>query len=301
MEKGLVSDIQKFSIHDGPGIRTVVFLKGCPLKCLWCSNPETQNEEPEIMFSEDFCLKCQRCVSSCSVSAIKKDNFSSERIDRDLCIGCGNCVDVCPSNALILRGKWMTVNEVILEVEKDIQFYRSSGGGVTISGGEPLLQSVFLEKLLKECKNRNIHTAIETTGFSKWEEINRILDYVDLFLYDIKIANSDKHISATEVPNEIIVDNLEKIVNRNKDVIIRMPLIPKFTAIEENIIEIARMAKKIGVNKINILPYHKFGEGKYKKIGKEYSLHDLKTLEENLVEEFKSLIEKYGLEVSVGG
>lgn len=301
MEKGLVSDIQKFSIHDGPGIRTVVFLKGCPLKCLWCSNPETQKKEPEIMFSKELCLKCQRCVDICDINAIRKNNFSAERIDRDLCIGCGKCVEVCPSRALNLRGKWMTVDEVILEVEKDIQFYRSSGGGITVSGGEPFSQIRFLEKLLKECKKRNIHTAIETTGFSKWEEIDRVLDYVDLFLYDIKIINTGEHFSATAVSNEIIIDNLEKLVKRKMNVIIRMPLIPKLTAQKENVTEIAELAKKLGISEMHILPYHNFGERKYKKLGKEYLLHDLEILKEDQVEEFRSLIIGYGLEVSVGG
>ncbi len=301
MVKGLVSDIQRFSIHDGPGIRTIVFLKGCPLQCIWCSNPETQRYTKEVMYSKELCLQCQRCVDSCSQNAIRENESSSKRIDRTLCLGCGECVEVCPSKALLLKGRWMTVSEVVDEVIKDIPFYQSSGGGITVSGGEPFFQPEFLRDLVKKCKDNNLHTAIETTGFCRWEEIRKSIDYIDLFLFDIKIIDINKHLQATACPNDIIIDNLKRIVELKKNIIIRVPLIPKYTATESNLNDIGRLAQKLGIKQIHILPYHRFGESKYEKINREYSLKGWDELKSNEIDASKELLERFDIEVNIGG
>ena len=301
MIKGLVSDIQRFSIHDGPGIRTIVFLKGCPLNCLWCSNPETQRYAKEVMYSKELCLHCQQCVDRCKNKAIRANVFTSDRIDRTLCSGCGECVEVCPSKAMVLKGRWMTVSEVIDEAEKDIPFYHTSGGGITISGGEPFFQPDFLENLLIKCKEHNLHTAVETTGCCNWEEIRKSLDYIDLFLFDIKMIDSSKHTEATSLPNDIIIDNLKRIAELNKAMIIRVPLIPQYSADESNLNEIGRLAQKLDIKQIHLLPYHKFGVSKYQKLNRAYSLKECDVLESDEIEASRELLEQFGLEVCIGG
>jgi len=198
--KGLIFNIQRFSIHDGPGIRTTVFLKGCPLTCKWCSNPESQKSYPEILTVDRKCIRCGRCAESCSQEAITLDE-SGRRLDWQKCNLCMECAANCPSGAIEAVGRYLTVDEVVAEVEKDRLFYQNSGGGVTVSGGEPLLQWEFALNLLKECKVRNLHTALDTSGCAPWDVMERVIEHVDLVLYDIKDMHSAKHKAITGVAN----------------------------------------------------------------------------------------------------
>lgn len=199
---GTVFDMQRFSLHDGPGIRTIVFLKGCPLHCRWCSNPESQNNSPIVMYKKSDCFKCGRCISVCKVGAISFDNET--HIDREKCTGCGECTNVCPSGALVLKGKTMTIQQAIKELKKDATIFRRSDGGVTLSGGEPLVQHDFASQLLLACKSQGWNTAIETTGFGSSEAIEKVIPYVDTVLLDIKHIDPYTHKKFTGISNEVI-------------------------------------------------------------------------------------------------
>ena len=206
---GTVFDIQRFSLHDGPGIRTIVFLKGCPLSCQWCSNPESQNPKPVIMYKKDACLHCGRCVTACRRKAISPDNKGW--VNRDICSGCGECVNACPAGALVLKGKTMSVQQVVRELKKDATTYRRSGGGITLSGGEPLVQYEFASELLQACKGQGWNTAIETTGIGSSEAIERVIPYVDTVLLDIKHMDAGQHKKFTGGTNELMIKNAPRI------------------------------------------------------------------------------------------
>lgn len=301
MVKGLISYIQKFSIHDGPGIRTTVFLKGCSLECLWCGNPETISSSPEIMFSENICMGCGLCQKACQNGAVKIVQGRSPLRNRDLCKGCGDCAEACPKNALVLRGKWMSVEAVFVEIEKDLPFYKRSGGGLTLSGGEPFLQADFIKELLKMSAKRGIHTAVDTSGYTQWSSIEQSLEYIDLFLYDIKHMDLVVHQKGTRVSNKLILENLQKLLKLGKNIVLRLPLIPDFNTSKEDLEQIAVFAGQAGAKEIRILPYHKYGSGKYKKIGKKYALDGLQVMDEQDVEKAKKLLEKYIPRVIIGG
>ncbi|MFH1031678.1 MAG: glycyl-radical enzyme activating protein [Chloroflexota bacterium] len=284
--KGVVFDIQKYSIHDGPGIRTTVFLKGCPLTCFWCQNPESQMVTPQIFLYADKCTRCGRCLKVCTTGAITISETSSQ-VDRDKCIGCGQCAEVCPNEARRLAGKYMTVDEVVREVMKDVKFYKNSGGGVTLSGGDPLFQSEFALQILQKCKQNGLHTVVETCGFVPWTTLEKVLPYVDLFLFDIKHIDSGKHKKGTQKPNELIIENIRKIA-ACKPVIVRTPLIPGFNDSPGDIESIARFVKSELHSPMEILAYNKMGEGKYERLGRKpipLSLQD-----EQLVQSLKDLV-----------
>jgi pyruvate formate lyase activating enzyme len=299
--KGLIYDIQRFAIHDGPGIRTLVFMLGCPLKCLWCSTPQTQKPSPEILYIEVNCKKCLRCVDECPEKAI---TFSDEKIkiDRKLCNACGQCVDVCPNQALKLVGKQKTVEELYEDIMKDNNFYRRSGGGVTIGGGEATMQQEFVTALLKKCKGMYIHTAMETCGYVKWEELEKILEYIDLLYFDIKHMDSRIHKELTGVPNELILENAKK-ASKMRPIIIRIPLIPGYNDSEENLLKTAKFAANLGENllRVELLPYHKFGIGTYEQLGRIYELKDVEPASEEYMLKLKKLIESCGVKAQVGG
>lgn len=297
---GLIFDIQKFSVHDGPGIRTIVFLKGCPLECVWCSNPESQKFPREIMFNASKCIDCGTCIDVCPQNAIKEDN-KRYRIDAKLCDLCGSCCEECPTQALKWSGQRLGVSEVLVEIEKDREFYESSGGGVTFSGGEPLGQLEFLKELLMACNKRGIHTAVETCGFTKWEHLETIISHTDLFLYDLKHQDSIVHEKMTGYDNRLILENLEKLSNTDANTIIRVPIVPGFNDSDKNLIETAKFLKKLHLKKIHLLPYHNYGESKYNMLGKDYSLKDLNALSEKDLKAIKQLFEKHGLTVNIGG
>ena len=257
MNKAIFFDIQRNSFVDGPGIRTTVFFKGCNLKCAWCHNPESQSAKPQMMFYKDKCTGCGKCKSVCPYHL-------------EQCELCGKCTLYCPADARMLCGKEHTVDEVLKEVLKDKAFYETSGGGVTFSGGECMLQIDFLAEILKKCKENGIHTAVDTAGHIPFESFEKILPYTDLFLYDIKIFDSQKHKQYVGVSNELILENLKKLFERKAKLWIRIPIIPDVNDSIEEIQKIKDFLKTIGTpEKIELLPYHAMGENKYRAIGKE--------------------------------
>lgn len=296
---GTVFDIQRFSLHDGPGIRTIVFLKGCPLACEWCSNPESQNKKPEIMYKKADCLHCGRCITACKLGAISQENKSF--INRDVCTGCGECANACPAGALVVKGKTVSVQQVIQELKKDATTYRRSGGGITLSGGEPLVQHEFASQLLMACKAQGWNTAMETTGFGSETAIEEVIPYVDTVLLDIKHMDTAKHRQYTGVGNEAALKNVPRICQLSNTVI-RVPVVPGFNFSREEIKAIADYAKTLmGIRTIHLLPYHSFGENKYDLMGKEYTLKDVKPLKQEELEEYRKMVESYGFQCAIGG
>lgn len=297
--EGTVFNIQRYSLHDGPGIRTIPFLKGCPLACKWCSNPESQKPQPEIMYQKSNCIHCGKCFEACRYGALSKEN--PYMVDRDRCVACGACAEVCPTNALVLKGKKMTVWEVIHELQKDENIYRRSDGGITLSGGESLSQPKFTRELLRACKERGWHTAIETTGMTTKEIIESVIPFVDLALTDIKIINPSIHKNVTGVDNQIILENLIRISNLTKT-IVRIPVIPNVNDNIEAIREIAEFTKLMkNINEIHLLPYHNFGENKYNLLGRIYPLHGVKELPKDKINLLKQEIEKFDIACQIGG
>lgn len=297
--EGTVFNIQRYSLHDGPGIRTIPFLKGCPLACKWCSNPESQKPQPEIMYQKSNCIHCGKCFEACRYGALSKEN--PYMVDRDRCVACGACAEVCPTNALVLKGKKMTVWEVIHELQKDENIYRRSDGGITLSGGESLSQPKFTRELLRACKERGWHTAIETTGMTTKEIIESVMPFVDLALTDIKIIDPSIHKNVTGVDNQIILENLIRISNLTKT-IVRIPVIPNVNDNFEAIREIAEFTKLMkNINEIHLLPYHNFGENKYNLLGRIYPLHGVKELPKDKINLLKQEIEKFDIACQIGG
>jgi pyruvate formate lyase activating enzyme len=301
MVRGLISHIQRYSIHDGPGIRTLVFFKGCPLTCLWCSNPETQKSSPEVLYSKIKCKSCDHCLSACALNAIE-DIDGSKVIDRTLCDACGMCVEACPNEALEIAGRSMTTEKVLKEVEKDTVFYRSSGGGITLSGGESLAQAEFSTELLRKCYNRGIHTALETCGYQAWQTLAAMLPYTDLVLYDLKCMDPEKHKALTGVSNRIILENARKLALEKIPMIIRLPVIPGYTDSQTNIKAAAAfMATLEGVREVDLLPYHRLGEAKYQKLGIRYRLEGLLPPASEQMEAISRILKSYGLKTHIGG
>ncbi len=303
--KGLITGIQRFSIHDGPGIRTVVFFKGCPLNCPWCSNPETRSTEKEMMYLKSKCILCGMCIENCEFSAISPVNGETEErgiaVDRALCRKCFRCISLCPAEALRAAGAEMEVSEVMDEILKDEAFYRKSGGGVTFSGGEPFMQSEFLKALAKKCQKSGISTAIETSAFAEWEDIKNILPFIDMMLCDMKIFDEDKHCEIIGADNSCIKDNIARMSKAGKEVIVRIPVVPGFTEDEENIMSIGDFALSSGIKNIHLLPYHNYGAGKYRQLGRNYRLSGIKPLDKNELTSIKEKLEATGLIVQIGG
>lgn len=299
--KGTIFDIQRFSINDGPGIRTIVFIKGCPLSCKWCSNPESQLMNVEIMYNASNCINCGNCKDICPENAI--DFQAEHKIDRDKCKKCGLCVEKCYYNALLKTGREVNVEELVEELKKDSIQFRRSGGGVTISGGELLTQSDFVRELLKACKAKGWHTTIETTAFGKKELIEKILPFVDLVLLDIKHINKKMHREHIGVDNYLILENAKYISENAKELIIRVPVIPNFNCDKASINDIAEFVSKLNeVERVDLLPYHNLGESKYDNLGINYEMDNkIESPKEELMEEFKKLVESYNLECSIGG
>ncbi|WP_288478811.1 glycyl-radical enzyme activating protein [uncultured Clostridium sp.] len=300
--KGRVFNIQKFSVNDGPGIRTIVFLKGCPLRCKWCSNPESQNKKFQLMYNNQNCIECYKCVQTCGKYAIEKNNSGKKlKINRNICDDCGKCVEKCYSEALVMSGKNMTVEEVIKEVKKDSAQFRRSKGGLTISGGEPLMQEEFTKQLLIEAKRNGINTAIETTGYGNEKFIEEITPLIDVILLDIKNLNSEKHKEFTGVDNKIILENTKRISELAKELIIRVPVIQGFNADKKSIREIAKFVGSLEtIDEIHLLPYHKMGVNKYECLGRDYELLDLEKPSEKLMDDLREEVLKEGLMCNIG-
>ncbi|MEE8618548.1 MAG: glycyl-radical enzyme activating protein [Dehalococcoidales bacterium] len=296
---GYIFDIQRFSINDGPGIRTTVFFKGCPLRCIWCDNPESQEQLPQLLYFESLCTKCYRCVEVCPSGATKISPDGSIEIDHGLCQACGLCVKACLSEVRVISGKTMTVDEVVEVVRKDELFYRNSGGGVTASGGEPTYQPDFLKQLFRQCQSYGIHTTLDTCGYVKWEVMAEILDYVDLVYYDLKHMDTVRHGELTGVGNELILDNARRISQGGKPIVMRIPLIPGCNDSEEKIKAMAEFVTRIKVVRVDIVPFHQLGSKKYERLGMTYRLGEAKPYQEDEIQTFKDTLESYGLEVSI--
>ena len=301
----LVTNVQRFSTNDGPGIRTTVFLKGCHLKCPWCHNPECINPYKEFYYLEKNCLKCGHCAEVCPEGAIDFQGVNGEfpKRDRKKCTRCMICVNECPYGALETVGREWTFDELIKEVEADKLFYENSGGGLTVSGGECLDYPEFTAGLLKLAKDAGIHTCLDTSGFAPWKSIEQVLPYTDLVLFDIKCMDSRKHLEATGVSNEIILRNAQKIADATKKMRLRLPIIPGFNDELRHIEEVVKFARELGpaVEGIDLLPFHNWAEGKYKQLDIVYAFAGVEALFPEHVAEFQKIIENNGFEVTIGG
>ena len=300
MITGIIFNIQRYSIHDGPGIRTTVFLKGCPLNCWWCQNPESQSSGQEIVFWEDRCIGCGACSTICPSGAIQIKN-GIPVTEKEKCILCGKCIEKCPALAREMIGKKMTIEEIIKEVEKDLVFYEESGGGVTFSGGEPLGQSEFLESLLNCCQEKKIHTAVDTSGYVSWEILSKISSKVDLFLYDLKIMDSKRHKKYTGVSNELILENLKKLSSVHNNIFVRFPVIPGINDDYQNIKEMGEFLSSLKIAQVNLLPYHYIGVDKYRRLGMTYKLADIQPSSEEKLSKISVILRKFNLNVKLRG
>ena len=272
--RATIFEIERFALNDGPGIRTVVFFKGCPLRCQWCSNPESQGTTLELFYLPRRCLGCARCVSACERQALGYQGRVV--IDRERCNACGRCVLACNTTALSLAGREVAVQEIFQEVLRDEAFYRHSGGGVTFSGGEPTAQPQALRELAELCHDAGLHTCIETCGHFPWEELRETLPALDLFLFDLKHISASRHLELTGTGNELILDNFRRLLGAGKPVILRFPLLPGVNDETRHLEELGEVlaATAPGI-RIDILPYHRLGNAKYVGLGREYALERL--------------------------
>lgn len=295
--RGLVFDIQRFSVHDGPGIRTTVFLKGCPLGCPWCHNPESQNAKAEILFYEQRCIRDGACEKVCPQGAI--DLSSPHRVIRSRCDGCGLCAGACPSLALVLCGRQMTVTEVVAKLERDRPFYETSGGGVTLSGGEPLFQAPFAAALLAECRRRVLHTAIETAAWASPTALARVLRHTDLVLLDVKTADPEKHERVIGKPLAQARDNARAIAATGVPIMVRVPVVPGFNDDEASMAAILDFAAELTTH-VRLLAYHRLATSKYHQLGREYTLAGTPEPTKDDLLRLAALGPARGLEVSFG-
>jgi pyruvate formate lyase activating enzyme len=299
--KRLVLSITRMTIHNGPGIRTLILFKGCPLRCLWCSTPEAQKDEPEIALYPDRCIHCEQCVPVCHTNAI---NLTDETvsINRAICNKCGKCAQVCYAEAIKLLGQEMTVEELIQEAKKDEVVYKHSGGGVTLSGGEPLLELEFTLELLRAFSENSINVGVDTCGYIPSENLELILPYVSFFLWDIKIMDEQKHKEFTGVSNRRILDNLNLVAKRNIPVYIRIPIIPGYNDSKENIKATCEFANGLSsLVEVDLLPLHHLGLARYASLDRPYPIMGIPLISDARMREIKSLVESYGLSCNIVG
>ena len=295
---GTVFNTQKFSIHDGTGIRTLIFMKGCPLRCIWCSNPESQRTGPEVMFVRSKCTGCGKCAALCREAAVDDVTFD---IDRSRCVKCGLCTSKCYAGAKKMTGRQVTVREMMELIEKDRIFYTNSGGGVTVGGGEPALQHGFVEELLKACRASHIHTAIETCGYGRWQDICGMFDNADQIFFDLKAMDPELHRRLTGVSNELILHNAEQAAAGGNEIIFRIPLIPgcndSLTNIEDTGAFVGGLSGNGSNVSIEILPYHDLGRDKYRWLDMDYGLENTGKPDATRVEELKTILKDRGCSV----
>lgn len=303
MDSLLVINFQKCSIHDGPGIRSTIFFKGCPLDCVWCHNPESKKFTKEVLYNQERCSACGTCAKICPSNAISNQLYRVS-LDRDICTTCGNCIDYCVNNAREIVGEEYSIKQLVKEIEKDRMFYEESGGGVTLSGGEVMCQDIeCISKLSRVCKDRGIHIAVDTCGYAKFDNYERILEFVDLFLYDIKLIDEEKHIEFTGKSNKLILENLKKLSEKGANINIRIPLIEGVNVDDENIEvkKIIEFIKPLNIKKVNLLPYHSIGKHKYEKLDEVYHAEDFETPDTSKLEEIRDIFERNNFSTKIGG
>lgn len=302
-QSGFVADIQHYSIQDGPGIRTTVFVKGCPLRCSWCHNPEMLNPKAEVWYNERVCKHCGKCIAACPVGALKGIE-QRIAVDRELCqagSGCRKCVEVCSTGALDIVGNIMSVEDALKEVREDAVFYRRSGGGACISGGEPLMQADFAAEFLKGCQESLIDTTMETCAYARWDLLSKVARYADLMLIDIKHMDPLKHEEGTGVSNKMILENVARLSKLGKKIRIRMPVIPGYNDSEENLRKTAEFMVAYNLKYIDLLPFHSTGGYKYDQLGREYKYCTAREPSPEEMAGHMALFESYGIGGTIGG
>jgi len=310
-EKAYVTNIQRFSINDGPGIRTTVFLKGCALKCDWCHNPECIDFRPDIYWKQSLCRQCGRCFDVCPRGAIQPpvdlgpedEDHHYHKIDREKCDRCMKCVEACIYEALVQVGERMSVAEILDEVERDLPFYSNSEGGLTVTGGEPTSFPRFTLALLREARSRGIHTCLDTSGFCSWEVLDSLRPYVDIFLYDVKCLSGKLHLLRTGVSNSPILANLARLAQEGESIIVRVPVIPGFNDSVEQMGRIAEFLEtlKPALLQVDILPFHNWCQDKYRWLGREWEFEKVESLAEYDVDDFREILEGRGIKTTIGG
>ncbi len=299
--KGTIFDVKRFSIHDGPGIRTTVFLKGCALRCAWCHNPESQARRPELLAWPGRCIRCGVCVDACPHGALSW-NGGGLLTTGEACQVCGACVEACYAEARELVGRETSVAALLAEIERDRPFYDESGGGATFSGGEPLAQPEFLRAALQACRARDLHTALDTCGYAPWKILDRVRPFVDLFLYDLKLLDEARHRRFTGVSNALILSNLRALSAAGHEIVLRLPVIPGVNDDAEAIRRIGAFAAALPhSHPIDLLPYHRAAADKYERLGRTYQLGEIRPPTPEKMTEMAGYLSRQGLQVQIGG
>lgn len=302
--QGLLLDIDRFASHDGPGIRTTVFLKGCPLSCLWCHSPESRDRRPELLYQRDLCTGCRLCLNACPQDALSMGGpecHGTVVVDRTRCDACGRCAAVCYPGAFKTAGVPVTVGELVARVRKDLPYFASSGGGVTLSGGEPAQQAKFAYHFLLACQAAGIHTALETTGYARWDVMAALAQVTNLFLFDIKLMDPPAHRRLTGVHNHIVLENLQRLAAGGSEISVRVPCIPSVNDSLDQIEAIARFVAGLGLSRIVLLPYNGAAGAKYEWLGRGFALQDSVTQSDETMNELANICRRMGLTVQVGG
>ena len=299
---GRIFDIKRYSVHDGPGIRTTVFLKGCALNCLWCHNPESIDPGPELMHWPARCKRCHACLKACPAGALAADAEGAVLIDRSKCDLCGRCAEACLYDAMQIVGREATVDEIVAEVERDRVFFEQSGGGVTLSGGDPLAQPAFAEALLEACRSRGLHTAVDTAGAASPEAFERLTRHADLVLFDLKVIDEERHKASTGVSNAAILENLKRLVAAGREVWVRVPLVPGVNDDDDNVRRTIALLRSLGgIRQVGLLPYHAGGLEKARRIGQDSRFRKFESPSEERLAAVEAAFREAGFDVRRGG